>query len=132
MTSTTPLTCAALYEYDLTFRAGIAKWVADRRCPIALADYIRDLGLDAAADCADWCATEPDRPVWHPVEDQPKRDFVFPRLSFGMKYWYFCGGSSAEVTHANETPCLVRYRVKQHDSPALAILWLLDNWKPRT
>lgn len=126
MTDTTSLTCAALYEYDLTFRAGIATWVAERRCPIALGDFLREQGLDAAADCADWAATEPDRGIRKPFDGMsgpypdPDADGNWYFIAMNdMSFSYdIPGNQTADMPHCDEV----------HE----AILHLLDHWIART
>src|SRR5579872_7103096 len=65
----TATTCAELYACNPTFASGIAAWVANRRCPLELADFLMEFGFDAAADCARWAAIEPDRPVCTPLSE---------------------------------------------------------------
>ena len=61
--STAPaMTAAELYRTDSTFRALIASWIAEKRCPYCMADYLRDCDLWHLAPGAEWAATEPDRP----------------------------------------------------------------------
>ncbi len=136
--ATTPLTCAALYEYDLTFQCAIAKWVADRRCPIALGDYLQENGLDAAADCARWCATEPERRVMSPCRDIGERDTPcgpFPTLNRGkIPEWVWPIHYQGSAWFASSIPLGFVHvsHCGYHDSDVAAIIFLLDAWKPRT
>lgn len=46
---------------DPDFIAFCGCWEADGRCPLGLADWLRDKGLEGQAGAAEWAATEPDR-----------------------------------------------------------------------
>ena len=137
---TDTMTCAELYTTDPTFAAGINKWVSDRRCPIEMGDYLEELGLPGPADCARWCAGEPDRTVCSPMEERgekPSPSGVFPTMADGWLWydahsrdrWFNCSVPEDRV------PETISERLggpqKQHPTPQLAILWLLDNWVPR-
>jgi hypothetical protein len=52
---------AAAFVDDAEFRALIAAWVADRRCPVGLSDWLREHDLDDQAEAAAWAADAPDR-----------------------------------------------------------------------
>lgn len=143
MTQTAQLTCAALYDYDLTFQAAIGKWVADRRCPVELADYLRENGLYAAAECADWCATEPDREVYlKPRGDEtPCGPYPCEWREGKKENWYFCqfanGSIGGILRHANAVwsgnlKSGFYGIVASCQSPQNAILGLLDIWKGKT
>ncbi len=148
MTATAPLTCTALYAYDDVFRSAIAKWVADRRCPIELADYLRERELHAAADCAEWCATEPDRDVYDPLLEHGEApgfcgpfptagELLSPAPDPDIEFdWYWVNKDSPQ--YARDV------RGRNVRSPSIggiwdgfyivadAIIWLLDNWNSRT
>lgn len=134
------LTCADLLASDPTFASAIGKWVADRRCPVALGDYLDELGLPAAADCARWCAEEPVRPSYR----YPDLDYgPFPEhnlMGDEDRDWYWhISSSPVENYWSNSIPggrvklsaSAVRARCED-TTPELAIVWLLDNWVPRT
>lgn len=42
-----------LYAQDADFRTLMEQWVADHKCPLVMADYLRDNGLDGQAHCAE-------------------------------------------------------------------------------
>jgi hypothetical protein len=120
-----------LYERDATFRAGIAAWVAERRCDLKLVDLLLEYGLTTQAECARWAATQPDRPFANrsgvhcgPFPCKYKRDF----------YWYDRGGNRAS-RDSHDIPRKhfgrpVHYLTDKFKSATDAILFLLDNWKP--
>lgn len=140
MTDTTVLTCATLYETDPTFVSAIAKWVHDKRCPIQLGDYLEELGLCAAADCARWCATEPDRKVWLDAKQMcgpfPDAGLSGARFYWCFLSWCFLGKHGRQPSSCNEIPQIY---VNDRSSRPLKsvqveteILWLLDNWIARS
>ncbi len=55
------MTATELYAVDPEFRQFIQCWIADKRCPYALADCLMDHGCESQANAAHWAATEPDR-----------------------------------------------------------------------
>lgn len=133
MTTATALTCRELYDCNPTFAAGINKWVADRRCPIGLGDLLEELGLPAAADCARWAATEPDRPMMGLIRPPGPRCGPMP-IAAGDKdvlywLWNLCGLD--QFTHdAPRQMDRSPNRQRGNGSECRAILWLLDNWNP--
>ncbi len=141
-TATTALTCAAMYEYDLTFRSAIAKWVADRRCPLELADYLRENDLHAAADCADWCAAQPDQDVYCVSPGEPYASGIFPFQGINGNYFWSIYQIYESFCHAIPARCyrcahdgvgvgegIEKLPRRGFESPEAAILALLDNWK---
>lgn len=54
------MTAAGLLT-DPEFRGFCSHWREHGRCPLPFADFLRDKGMDAAADAAEWAALEPDR-----------------------------------------------------------------------
>ena len=56
---------------DPEFRAFCRHWREHGRCPLPLADWLRDRGLDGPADAAAWAAVEPDRPGFGDGNDVP-------------------------------------------------------------
>ena len=131
----TATTCAELYHCHPTFAAGIATWVANRRCPLELGDLLEDLGFPTAADCARWAASEPDRPAWGTAGRLTCGPY--PTLSTsGSFYWMYTDtligdeGGMCDFIFSDRAGEVGR-RPLYHDSVPEALLWLLDNWKPR-
>jgi len=121
---TTQLTCAYLYEVDPTFRSAIGKWIADRRCPIQLGDYLEELGLFDAADCARWAASEPDRDTFEGYKCGP-----FPAESLEHTYYWFVV-KFPYLRRAHWLPGkLSIYNLMHKQTIEKAILHLMDNWK---
>jgi hypothetical protein len=124
-----------LCDRDATFRAGIAAWVAERRCDLRLVDLLLEYGLETQAECARWAATEPDRPL---AEDRGDDGVVcgpFPSCYLGDYYWYDCGSHSRTLLDSHDIPRKhfgrqVDYRTDRFKTAEDAILFLLDNWKP--
>src|SRR5262249_3699225 len=103
-------------------------WVTERRCPLVLKDRALELDLPGAAACAEWAATEPERPVY---PDLRIVSHPYPAHHSDTIYW--CRSSNPRC--ANEVPPQF---LPKGDDPAEsgdgrtdldAILWLLDNWK---
>lgn len=126
----TQLTCGQLLDCDPTFASAIAMWVAEKRCPLQLGDYLQELGLDAAADCARWCAEQPDR-LWYVRERYTSGAFPGTDCEDTPHYW--CAKSDGVISHANEVP---KRNCPRHSpvwgDPEPVIVWLLDNWIPRS
>lgn len=120
---TTTLTATSLYATSGLMRAAIAKWVADKRCPLELGDFLEEHGLVSQADCARWCATMRDRPNYY-VGDEYTGPFPHK-----WSYWAWTGECENKLQFAhrvpieNTGPCDPEFK-----SPREAILWLLDNW----
>src|SRR5215510_7386825 len=88
------INCARdLYVHNDTFRAGIAAWVAERRCDLRLVDVLLEYELTEQAECARWAATEPDRPFLEDHRDRTKCG-PFPSCYEGTFYWYDCQSTS--------------------------------------
>jgi hypothetical protein len=124
-----------LHERDATFRAGIAAWVAERRCDLKLVDLLLEYGLTTQAECARWAATQPDR---HFATDYQSGETCgpFPCLFDKTFYWYDCGGLNRLPHDAHDVPKAhfgrpVHYQSDKFQSATDAILFLLDNWKPK-
>ncbi len=127
--------CTELYQRSSEFQSAIAKWVADRRCPIQLGDYLQELGLDSAADCARWAASEPDRRVMsNPATMHGELGGIcgpFPACNVTPNpqwCWCSCITDNKPGTRAFDVPERVESDMLHHKTPTLAILWLLDNW----
>lgn len=132
------MTTREAYDSDLTFRALVDVWVAERRCPLVLKDRCLELDLPGAAACAEWAATEPDRkPPWPKKKEKKSACGPFPTLCEGGWYWQHNRplSSAADVPRTNVPYSLLRdragsnYQYRQHETPLGAILWLLDNWQ---
>lgn len=136
MTTTTPTTAAELYAASGTFRAAVTKWVADRRCPLELGDFLDEHGLPAPADCARWCAACPDRRRWSGPALPPCGPFPTPDRSYDhpFYYWYrpprmvvnFCDCVPEDNTGGADFSSSGQ---RKNATPELAILWLLDTWR---
>lgn len=137
MTDAPPLTCAALYDLDGTFRALVDTWVRERRCPLPLVDRCIEFGLDAAAEGARWAATEPENDVYSPqgADERGGRCGPYPTQDAGdskeQMYWYWTTsgrGVASDVDHKRLRGTPDRFTSCLTTSLA-AILWLLDNWQ---
>lgn len=137
MTETVPLTCASLYEFDDVFRSAIAKWAHDRRCPIALGDYLEERGLMAAAEFVRWCAAKPDQEPTAPMirmGEDPTPCGPFPTLASDWIWHSVWNGdgifpSSIPIRFIKsdhlENPREPGY-CRKFESPAVAILHALN------
>ena len=124
---TTTMTCVELYKTDAIFAAGINTWVAERRCPFGLSDYLEELGLSAAADCARWASVHKDRKVNF---DSKEMSGVYPGTGDEQYHRWAC--LNADEFCRDVPPKHIVQCLKKADSDTDAILWLLDNWKVRT
>lgn len=79
---------------DERFLWACREWEAAGRCPIQLADYLRELGLEGQAAGAEWAALEPDRhggreffdgPEWGGIRPDGWRAWHPERSDFGPK-----------------------------------------------
>lgn len=140
MIDTQPLTVESLYATSGLFRAAVAKWVADRRCPIELGDFLEENGLVAAADCARWCVEQPDRPVRLPYVQMGERDGScgpFPTMGgeSDEAFWMWIP-VIGDIRHADHIPMdristAPPHKMIKIPSPKDAILLILANWKVR-
>ena len=132
---TATITCADLYRSDPTFRSLIDLWGAGRRCPLVTVDLLLEYGLEAAADCCRWAATEPERPVFWTTftEFGPP----YPTTTINDKSVYvWClrqrtGLNFADDIPVGNVPDAARTDKTRCRSAVEAILWLLDNWQPK-
>ncbi len=129
-------TATRLYATDTVFRVLVDLWVQEKRCPLILVDRCLDFGLEAAADCARWAATEPDRDVWAD-RGTPRAASCGPYPIGGVEIGYYWCRTQRGIEHANEVPYhnattnATAHSLKDHPAPARElILWLLDNWQP--
>lgn len=135
------MTAAEAYECDPDFRALILAWRELGRCPLGLADRCRELGLsEAAADCCEWAAAEPDRRPFFPAPPLGKPCGPYPCLPTGTERWYWCGirwyRDHRDLRHCNEYPFDWVSDPKGEtypwrDSVEAAILWLIGGWVGR-
>ena len=61
------MTAHTLYETDADFRTLIQLWIRDKRCPLVMADYLRECGLPLVAAGAEWASWEKELdqfPLW--------------------------------------------------------------------
>lgn len=134
MTDTQILTVKSLYATSGLFRAAVAKWVADMRCPVELGDFLEENGLLSAADCARWCMARPALPRW---------DIPGVRCSTFPSWWASCNWSWTICRDQKVDLYCHRLPIEHvdrgdgefglefdHRCPEDAILWLLENWKP--
>lgn len=123
------MTCAELYHCNPTFAAAINAWVAERRCPLALGDFLEELDMHAPAACARWAATEVDRPVYH---GSITGEVCGPFPDRGDGGWYWVRGGPQYLHESSG--CILNKQIPKNieqptaKTPAHAILWLLDNW----
>ena len=138
-TVTTVTTAADLYAVDATLRSLIAVWVAEKRAPIVLVDYLLENGLESQAECVRWAATEPDMQL---QEESPAESGPFPCYYEGKYYWvsysdrFLFGADRAYYIHSrNVGGAVIHYSTNHYgpnrfDSAEAAIVWLLDRWTP--
>lgn len=128
---TTTATATDLYAQYAEFRSMIDLWVAHRRCPLPLVDWLLELGMESMAEAARWAATEPERPVsWfgHRMR-QPDNSAPFPLPSASIWYWY---RQKRTLKFAHDVPEKNVSRVLRAPvfiTPTDTILWLLTNWR---
>lgn len=134
------MTALELYQLDPAVRGFFDCWVADRRCPIQLVDYLRDRDMYRAASAARWAATAAALPgvdtaladegpypsrderyyIWFNARDWPSSEFDPERNRF----------TSHDVA---EHAIADHLRSEAHMTGPIkgavgAMLWLLDNW----
>lgn len=125
------MTATELYEQDAHFRGFLQAWDEDRRCPYPLADWLTDHYPDmiGPAKCARWCATQPDRPVWMPL-DCEKKTPCGPYPAYGM-WWFFVPEEAQRDACSVPKKMIVRDVMKDdQDTSVEAILALMDAWNP--
>lgn len=146
MPTTIARTARELYDCDATCRAFVAEWDKHRRCNIVFVEYLTDNELFAAAACAMWAATEPERLIWGTPRAKGSKSFPHP-TNGGMWGSFWCVLSQQSLLaplHANEVPeALVKPTDERpprtigtgttdRDKAYLEILWLLDAWRDPT
>ncbi len=125
------MTAAELYECDPGFRGFLAVWERDRRCPLELVDYLIERDMESQAECARWCATQPNRSPYNPPDAEPCGPCP---LKNGQRddYYYFI--SRYEIEWANSIPAEMVtelpkwFRDREETSPAHASVTLMDKW----
>lgn len=122
--------CIELYTMSPDFRAFIACWIEDRRCPYGLGDWLEEMGLDRQAEAARWAATEVDRPVFS-AEENVEKSGPFPLFPIyesdepkGCAYWFV-----GNMSHANCIPEHTKVADCQWLAVDKCLLFLLDGWK---
>ena len=133
------MTAAELYECDPGFRGFLTVWDRDRRCPFALQDYLLERGMDSQADCARWCATEPDRDLFkmaqYPGTVRAKCGPYPVRGIFRKGFGWSSYANMADVIFCHGVPELrLNEYVVALDKPSTtsAIIALLDAWIPES
>jgi hypothetical protein len=120
-----------LYDTNADFRNGIAEWVAERRCPLPLVDLLIENGMETAAECCRWAATEPERRVWSPYDR--KLSGPFPTLSVEKGYWYWAVEEKWTLYFCDNIPSQLlrsdRKKQKPYNRPEQSLLWLMESWK---
>lgn len=123
------MTATELHQTDPDFQALIQCWIADKRCPIPMADYLRERGLEGQAEAVEWAAWKEDRPQF--MADYKAGPYPNENGD-GRYYWYFPAseeGSADAVRVANCLPNLLHRAVDlKRGSISECLLWLLDRW----
>lgn len=126
------MTCKELYVTSPEFRSMIKTWVYRRQCPLPMSDFLRELGMEAAADAALWAATTPKR-ARHQGMDV---SFPYPGEGDSLTHRWFrnpfkrLAERHPELDRSHHVPFKnLRDDLKRSASITEAILWLLDNWK---
>jgi hypothetical protein len=129
------LTPRTLYATDDVFRALVDTWVRERRCPRPLVDRCLDFGLDTAGACAQWAATERDRPTYHlPGPDEktsPCGPYPTQNVSGikGGNWFWMTGWNCASTLPIGQRAISGDFHPEDSKlRPLDAILWLLENW----
>lgn len=125
------MTAADLYECDPGFRGFLAVWVENRRCPLELVDYLLDRDMEGPAECARWCAAEPDRDIYDPpdagrggpcpLQNRPRDDWFF--LVTNQLLWWSNSVPLRFVTESSQW-----FRTRNDKTPESAIVALMDAW----
>lgn len=130
------MTAREAYDTDAVFRALVNEWVDERRCPLPLVDRCLDFDMPAAAECARWAATEPEREIFG-GGGQRCGPYPTPDSAAGKRYkphWYWIlVAEDAPVYTADDVPGqphLFGSDFTNLPTALDAILWLLDNFRP--
>lgn len=123
------MTAAALYETDSDFRALIQCWIDNRRCPLPMADYLRERGLEGQAEAAEWA-------FWDSKTADDK-GFAFPRTGMRNVWWcytqtymgkYYNPDNGIPEELQNEEEKRANDCLRYFPTLTQALLWLLDRW----
>lgn len=124
------MTARELYDCDPRFRGFFDSWNADRRCPLAMVDYLLDRDMVDQAERARWAATMPDRPVWGGCHSGFKGSCgahpVMSRYFEKTTWWWVPGEDIANGIGEQESD----WHYSTHpdpDNPTDALILLLDN-----
>jgi hypothetical protein len=129
------VTAKELYNESAEFREFLAAWDRDRRCPYPLGDWLLERDMIGPARCAQWCAVQPDRPVW-PVSSEDTRTacgtYPNPVRSFTTESYFLRWCNSMKMEHSNEVlgGSGDRGELIEGPTPIDAILALMDAWNP--
>jgi len=123
------MNCRELYEVDDGLKAMISCWVRDRRCPLALPDYLMESELQGQAECCEWCVQMPDRGTYTKREvlsgPFPDLDETDDTLRGSVWYWFTGKDDSCDCVPSGLSKWI---GVTTYETPELAILALLDSW----
>ena len=112
---------------DPPFAALLKCWEVDRRCPICLADYLREQGFEDEAVAAEWAATEPEKQRVAEVGEArgPSPWVCDVGQETGKARWWSCW----KVTDYDDLPTPAGYYNSNWDTfrpfPQV-LLWMLD------
>src|SRR6185295_20225939 len=130
-----PMTAQELYGVDAEFRSLIARWVADKRCPLVLADKLSESGLEGQSRCAEWCSWYKDRPLYDGGWSDKKsgvfpskfaRDYRNPDLWFWVQLSCIYDGDSDGVPLDIDFSPKIGELFEYFFTPESAIIALLD------
>ena len=126
------MTARELYDCDLRFRGFFDSWNADRRCPLAMVDYLLDLDMPEQAERARWAATMPDRPVWHSCQSGFKGSCgPYPVMGPQREqhhYWWWIGNADDNIANLiGPQDSNWDWALPDPDNPTDALIALLDN-----
>ncbi len=139
------MTATELYPLSIELQAFLTAWERDRRCPLELVDYLLEQGLESQAECARWCAVQPDLEVLMPIRSAGERGGKcgpFPTMS-GMLdgTWIWDIRSTQHIRNYHPHTVFLenagaiinpKLRLPSYPSAKKAIMALLDNWIPTT
>jgi len=133
MITTATKTVTQLYRTNHDIRDLINAWVEGRRCPMGLVDELLSEGMEDAADCALWAATQKERQYYRLESSDltpSHRSPPYPRKASDKDEWYFLT-AKLPISYYHHVPELwaALISAKQLESPLACILDLLDNWR---
>jgi hypothetical protein len=132
------VTAAELFDTDADFRALLQCWIDNRRCPLPMADYLRERGLEGQAEAAEWAAWGV-RQVSGDGVEMDVECYCFVRYSEFTSWWWALQDGrhqySDERKPDNYIPTIL---TPENNKPVFtgpleqtiptALLWLLDRW----